>query len=150
MLSCPHWPHRHRICVIAKRLGCLHRLAHAAGHGHFQGASTSGRTFDPVHLRKPRYKKLARVSPETVVTCQCYNACFPPRRADLAQWCHGKIMHKAFVSCNRCRFVHHSDFRRHGMVSAKNFFPETATFAFVKHADPRELFSLRLNFWAAG
>ena len=67
--SCPHWPHRHRMCVIAKRLGCLHWLARAAGHGHFKGASTSGRTFDAVHHRKPRYKKLAIVSPETPFSC---------------------------------------------------------------------------------
>ena len=36
----------HRMCVIAERLGCLHRLAHAARHRHFSSASTSRRS-DP-------------------------------------------------------------------------------------------------------
>ena len=34
----------HCTCVITKRRGCLHRLAHAAERGHFFGASTSKRT----------------------------------------------------------------------------------------------------------
>ena len=35
-----------------------------------------------------------------------------------------KIIHKTFCSCNRSRFVHQSNFRRHGMAFAKkNFFP---------------------------
>ena len=33
------------------RLGCLHRLAHAAGYGYFQGASTSRRTASMVFWR---------------------------------------------------------------------------------------------------
>ena len=44
MLSYPHEPDD-RMCVIAKRLGCFHRLAHAAGHGNFLGASASRRTL---------------------------------------------------------------------------------------------------------
>ena len=32
--SCPLWPCYHRMCVIARRLGSLHWLAHAAGHGY--------------------------------------------------------------------------------------------------------------------
>ena len=35
VLSCPMQPYRHRMCVIAEGLGCPHRLAHAAGSGHF-------------------------------------------------------------------------------------------------------------------
>ena len=38
----------HRMCVIAERLGCLHWLAHAPGHRHFSGASTSRRTASVV------------------------------------------------------------------------------------------------------
>ena len=34
VLSCPPRPHRHRMCVIAKGLGCLRWLAHAAEDGH--------------------------------------------------------------------------------------------------------------------
>ena len=44
MLSYPHEPDD-RMCVIAKRLGCFHRLAHAAGHGNFLGASATRRTL---------------------------------------------------------------------------------------------------------
>ena len=40
----PSWPCPHGMWVIAKRLGCLRWLAHAAGHGHFLGASTTWRT----------------------------------------------------------------------------------------------------------
>ena len=39
VLSCPLWPCSHRMCVIAKRLGCLCWHAHAPGHGYFLGAS---------------------------------------------------------------------------------------------------------------
>ena len=53
-----------RTCVIAKRLGCLRCLAHAAGCGHFYSASTSRRTFDPASENHVS-KKLAIVSPET-------------------------------------------------------------------------------------
>ena len=35
VLSCPPWPCYHRMCVIAKRLGCLRWLEHAADHGYF-------------------------------------------------------------------------------------------------------------------
>ena len=44
VLARPPWPCNHRMCVIARRLGCLDWLAHAARHEHFQGASTSSRT----------------------------------------------------------------------------------------------------------
>ena len=44
VLSCPLWPCDHRMCVFAKRRSSLQRLAHATGHGHFSGASTSGRS----------------------------------------------------------------------------------------------------------
>ena len=44
VFSCPHQPGDNRMCVIAKRLGCLRWLAHAAGHGIFLGASTSRRS----------------------------------------------------------------------------------------------------------
>ena len=37
-------PCNNRMCVIAKRLGSLHRLAHAAGRVHFLGASMTPRT----------------------------------------------------------------------------------------------------------
>ena len=40
----PHCVCNHRMCVIAKRPGSLHRLAHAAGHGCFLRASTSRRS----------------------------------------------------------------------------------------------------------
>ena len=41
VLSCPQWPHRHRMCVTTKGLGCPHKLAHAARDGHFLGDLTS-------------------------------------------------------------------------------------------------------------
>ena len=41
VLSGPHWLHRHRMCLITNRLGCPHKLAHAARDGHFSGDSTS-------------------------------------------------------------------------------------------------------------
>ena len=44
VLSCPLWPYRHRMCIIAERLGCLRWLAHAPRRGHFFGASTSWHT----------------------------------------------------------------------------------------------------------
>ena len=63
VLSCPLWPLHHRVCVIAERLGHLRCLAHAAGHGHFQGASTSRRTASFVSPCSPqKYKTLTRVS----------------------------------------------------------------------------------------
>ena len=46
VLSCPSWKCTHRMCVIAKRLDCLHKLAHEARHGYFLSASTSRRS-DP-------------------------------------------------------------------------------------------------------
>ena len=51
VLSCPLWPCTHRMCVIAKRLGSLHWLAHAARHGHFQGVFTSRRTVSSAQDR---------------------------------------------------------------------------------------------------
>ena len=45
MPSCPLRPHRHRISVIAKRLGSLHRPSHAAAHCHVGGASATKHTF---------------------------------------------------------------------------------------------------------
>ena len=41
MLWWSHWANRHRMSVIAKRRGCLHRLAHAAQRGHFPTTCTS-------------------------------------------------------------------------------------------------------------
>ena len=41
VISRPSWPRYHRMCVIAKRLGCLCLLAHAAGCRHFFGPSTT-------------------------------------------------------------------------------------------------------------
>ena len=43
----PLEPCNNRMCVIAKRLGSLHELAHAAGYGHFFGASTTRRSVIP-------------------------------------------------------------------------------------------------------
>ena len=71
--ECGPCTHAHFGCATTarvsppKRRGSLHGLAHAARHGHFPGASTSGRSvpFDAVHVRKPRSKKLAIISPET-------------------------------------------------------------------------------------
>ena len=40
VLLCPRWACYHRMCVIAKSLGSLCLLAHAARYGHFTGAST--------------------------------------------------------------------------------------------------------------
>ena len=45
VLSRPLHPCTHRMCVIAKGLGSLQRLAHAAGHGQHSSASTSQRLF---------------------------------------------------------------------------------------------------------
>ena len=68
MLSCPLRPGHHRMCVVAKRLGCLSWLARAAGRRHFSSASASrrsslcSRTFA---FLKPRSKYLAMVCPLT-------------------------------------------------------------------------------------
>ena len=40
-LWCPFWPCTHRMCVIAKRLGSLHKLAHTAGRRYFSSARES-------------------------------------------------------------------------------------------------------------
>ena len=54
---CSHaslWPRSQRMCVITERLGCLRWLAHAARHGHVQGASTSRSSASQVkhfHIR---------------------------------------------------------------------------------------------------
>ena len=43
--SCAHFGHITAAYVSSpERRGSLHRLAHVAGHGHFSGASTSGRS----------------------------------------------------------------------------------------------------------
>ena len=79
-LSCPYWPCCCRMCVIAERLGCLQRLAHAAGHGHVSGAS---RTRRAVHNKLDL--KIGDTFPfETVVLGECYNAFCSPRRATLS------------------------------------------------------------------
>ena len=135
VLSCPLCPHRHRMCVIAKRPGCLHWLATCSRTWTFlRRLHIKAHRFlclTPIHLRKPRCKKLVIVSPETQLSLVSVTMrVFRTRRADLAQWCHGKIMHKALVSCSRCRrifpynryhFVHHSNFRR---PAKKNLFPK--------------------------
>ena len=58
---------------------------------------------------------------------------FPaPPGASFTSSVTNKIIHKTCVSCNRCRFVHHSNFHRHGMgLCEKEFITETAAFAFV-------------------
>ena len=87
-------------CVSSpKRLGCLHKLAHAAGHGVFISLA-------PPHLGAPipmfEYRSLQKTaiqkigdnfSRDTVVFCKCHNACFPPRRAPHVQNC-------CFCCCN--------------------------------------------------
>ena len=45
VLSCPHWPHRHHMSVIAKDLSCHHGLPHVASHDHFFDASTTRPTL---------------------------------------------------------------------------------------------------------
>ena len=68
-----------------KRLCCPHWLAHAAEHGHFSGASTSGRTIflwlETVHIRNMD-RKIGADSPFAMADIGvCFNACFTPRRA---------------------------------------------------------------------
>ena len=85
---CSLHPWDNFMCVIAKGLGRLHWLAHAAGHGHFFGASTSGRAFSPlrtVHLSNmdfspPPPKKGDDFPSDAVVLGVSFNACFTPRR----------------------------------------------------------------------
>ena len=67
VLSRPLWPCSHRICVIAQRLGSLHKLAHAASN---RSALKSG-------------SKNAAPSPEALLSSVCFNVCFyaPPGKA---------------------------------------------------------------------
>ena len=82
VLPYPHQPDDHRMCVIAKRLGCLHRLTHAARLGYFFGASMTRRTLPlglftaATSIRKFRDNFRTRR-----LSFACFNACFPPRRA---------------------------------------------------------------------
>ena len=66
VLSCTLCPCYHRMCVIAKRLGSLRWLAHAAGQGYVFGASMSGRTdvsLETAHDEKHGWRKLTIVFP---------------------------------------------------------------------------------------
>ena len=65
-MCCPcslsHFVRLTTACVSSpKRLGCLHWLAHAAGHGHFQAASTSGRSASFVFLRSPQKTTIQKI-----------------------------------------------------------------------------------------
>ena len=103
----PHFGCFTTACVSSPwDLAALHWLAHAAGHGHFQGAFTSGRTVPVshrVHVWKARYDKLAIVLLETWLsfvtgTTRVFRAA-------------GRILHSGvsktrkiteFFACNRC------------------------------------------------
>ena len=71
VLSCPLHPCTHRMCVIAKGLGSLQRLAHAAGHGQHSSASTSKRFFCVTWLDRwsprPGFEKPAIIFPQDAV-----------------------------------------------------------------------------------
>ena len=84
-LSCPLWPLHHRMCVIAERLGHLRWLSHAAGRGHFFGASTSWRTSSrrsDCSTQKSGFKKNGDNLPSVIVVLGVpWNVCFTPRWA---------------------------------------------------------------------
>ena len=87
----PSWPCSHRKCVIARRLGCLRWLAHAAGHGHFFGASATRRTvsffsFTTTHTTNLKSKIGDGFPSERAVLGTCGTACLPPRRAQDASF----------------------------------------------------------------
>ena len=79
VLSCPLWPCCYCMGVIAERLGSLHRLAHAAEHCHFGGASTqrafSCRTLDRKMANISSFTELVAMSASQHVvyapTCVC-------------------------------------------------------------------------------
>ena len=85
--------------------------------------------FDPVYLRKPRHQKLAKVSPETQFSfVSVTTRVFRPAGRILHEWCYEQNNSQNTCSCCRCRFVHDSNFRRHGIgLCEKEFVPETAT-----------------------
>ena len=77
----PSWAVIHCMCVVAKRVGCLHRLAHAAGHGHFSSASTTRRTVCSICSRTFTLRSSIHLLLDVAVLGSCCNACLKPRRA---------------------------------------------------------------------
>ena len=74
VLSCLLWKCNHSMCVIARRLANLRWLAHAAGCGHFFGASTSWHTYSRCSessTQKTGFDKLAISYPHTFLTLVC-------------------------------------------------------------------------------
>ena len=96
--SCAHFGRVTAACVSSpKRLGCLHWLAHAARHGHFQGASTSRRTASFVFFaftsENQDTKIMAIVSPETWLSCVVVTTrVFCPA---------GRTLHSGHQTCTR-------------------------------------------------
>ena len=80
-LSCPVWLCNHGMCLIAKRLGCLHKLTCSRTRSLLV-TSTSRRSTShmrTVRRRKPGSAKLA-ILLHTVVLGACFNARLPPAR----------------------------------------------------------------------
>ena len=85
VLSRPLWACIHCMCIIGKGLGCLHWLAHAAGHGD----NTAHRFLfsQDCSYEEPQLKKLAIVfTLEMVVLCSCCKTIFTHGWA--AFWAH--------------------------------------------------------------
>ena len=72
------------MCVIAKRKGCLRWLAHEARHGYFLSTP-----FTLACIRPRQNTSIQKFGnnflSDTVVMCECCNACCPPSKAPLAQ-----------------------------------------------------------------
>ena len=82
VLSCPIWPRSHRMCVIARRRGCLHRLAHAAGCFH-QAPPRLGALFSllkTVHNKNLNPKIGGNSPSDMIVSRASSNECLTPRR----------------------------------------------------------------------
>ena len=58
------------MCVIAERLGSLHGLAHAARHGYFSGASTSGRSVSCFSNRSRRKTTIQKKGSDLHPECE--------------------------------------------------------------------------------
>ena len=113
---CSRPPQRdHRMCLIAKELGCLHRLTHAAGHGHSSSASASGRKCSllgllPSSSPTPGFTKLAiSFSPKRLSS-----ACVPTRFSRSVGRLQSTVVpENNSICCHYLRVHHHGS--GHGM-----------------------------------
>ena len=82
-----------------------------------------GAPLTPFTPKNHDTKKLAVVTPEIQLSLvSVATRVFRPAGRILHKWCYEQNNSQNICSCGRCRFVHHSNFRRHGMASAKKPF----------------------------